>query len=365
MNFKKISRRDFLLKTSIGLGTSIAGASITTPLFATAKSIKVGVLAPSHCALPIIFADISNIYKKYGLKVEPVYKKSMPELIKGINKGELLFGQVISTLILAANAGIGPFKGKPVNLISSMLTGINGGILITGKNSGIKLPQNLKGKTIGIHSKFMPHYLVMLEMLNKYKLKPEKDVTIKVIHMGKILDNLKNGTIDAFINPEPLSSVAVAKNIGVDFMRSKDLWFQHPCCAMASKKKLFKTEPKLYKNFILATSESALLLNKPFNRKEKLKTVWDNSKQFQKVPFEILNKACTPGRADFYPFPYQSSMQLYLKLFIKRGLAPSTLSPVNIAKQTFLSDYSREILKELKASQIPQNNNRIEKIIGS
>lgn len=203
-----------------------------------------------------------------------------------------------------------------------------------------------------------------MELLERHKLEAKKDVAIKIIDMANMITAMKNGEIDAFINAEPLSTAAVAKGIGRDFLLTKDLWFRHPCCCLAAQKSLFSKEKNLFHDFVSATLKSSLELNSPADRQEKLQYVWENTPAYQQLPLQVIQKAFTPGRTDFDPFPYQSSMRIVGKLLQHNALMPKDITYEKVVEEVFLSDYARRALAELKAKQIPATNNRPESVLG-
>jgi hypothetical protein len=67
-----------------------------------------------------------------------------------------------------------------------------------------------------------------------------------------------------------------------------------------------------------------------------------------------------PGRSDFDPFPFQSSARVLLDVMKKQGIIDRSIASGQTTRETFLSDFSRQILTELKAPRIPAANNRTE-----
>lgn len=362
--YQKTNRRSFLLAS----GAFLTSLSLTGGLPSLASTsiktrVKVAVLAPSHCALPMIYAQLTGFYKEHGLAVDIEFANSMADIARDIFADRIHFGQVMAPMTLAAHMGIGPFYENQQTLVSPMWAGTNGGAMVVRHDSGIKLPQDLKGKTIGVHSRFLFHYLITMELLERYNLSPDSDVSIKTINMSKMVKAMKEGEIDGFINAEPLSSAAVAQGIGRDFLLTKDLWFRHPCCCLTAKKSLFDQEKNLFRDFVTATMKGSLALNSPTTRREKLQYIWQNVDQYQKLPLPVIQKAFTPGRTDFDPFPYQSSMRVVGRLLQHNGIIPKAIDYDKSAKEVFLSDYAREILQSIKPD-VPQTDDRHEIVIG-
>jgi nitrate/nitrite transport system substrate-binding protein len=312
----------------------------------------------------MLYADIAGYYKEHGIAVEIIYADSMSKLANGIINGDLHFGQLMVPLAIAAHTGSGSFAQKNTPLVSPMWAGTNGGCMVVRNDSNIRLPGDLKGKRIGIHSRYLFHYLIIIELFERYGINPSKDVTLKLIDMNNMINALESDEIDAFINPEPISSAAVAKGIGRDFILTKDLWFRHPCCCLTTKRSLFENEPTLFKDVVSATLRSALELNETTNRKLRLKMIWDRIPVFQELPLEVIQSAFTPGRSDFAPFPYQSSAKVVAKLLQKNGLMSKTISTEKTVADMFLSDYTRSLMHSINASSIPDSNTKAEWVVG-
>lgn len=361
----KFTRRKFVQLGGAALTTLGLTSGFPNIVAAIPKHIvKIGVFSPSHCSAPMLYADIAGYYKEHGIAVEIIYADSMSKLANGIINGDLHFGQLMVPLAIAAHTGSGSFAQKNTPLVSPMWAGTNGGCMVVRNDSNIRLPGDLKGKRIGIHSRYLFHYLIIIELFERYGINPSKDVTLKLIDMNNMINALESDEIDAFINPEPISSAAVAKGIGRDFILTKDLWFRHPCCCLTTKRSLFESEPTLFKDVVSSTLRSALELNETTNRKLRLKMIWDRIPVFQELPLEVIQSAFTPGRSDFDPFPYQSSAKVVAKLLQKNGLMSKTISAEKTVADMFLSDYTRSLMHSINASSIPDSNTKAEWVVG-
>lgn len=364
---KGISRRDFIKFSGLAAAATCLTNSPASlfgggTAFASRK-MKIGVIAPSHCALPAIHAFITGKYRKNGVDAEIVYLPDTLDIAKGIIREELDAGQLISPVFFAINAGNGPFKGTATSLITAQVGGTNGGVLVRGNDTSIRLPKDLAGKKIGVHSPLMVHSLLINTLLKRNKIDPAKDVSNKVVHMNDLIGSLKKGEIDAFINPEPLGTVAISKEAGVEMMLTKNLWFRHPCCLIAVRKDLYKNEPEMIKALYASSLESGLLLNRVETRKEALAIIQKDSKPYSQIPLKTLHEAFLPGRSDFDPFPYQSSGKAVMMMMQDFNLLPKSVDIDKMAADTLLSDLSRQLLTKLGDTP-PKDNNRQEKIVG-
>jgi nitrate/nitrite transport system substrate-binding protein len=362
---KIMSRRQFIKKTATAAaaGVVLGNAPAFSSFVYGSTRIRIGVIAPSHCALPMVHAALSNTFKKNGVDAEIVYLPDMPDIAKGLLTNDLQAGQLISPVFFAMNAGIGPFRDKATPLVCAQTAGTNGGVLVRAKGSRISMPADLKGKNIGVHSPLMVHSLLFNTLLVRYNINPNEDLRIKIINMNQLIPALKNGEIDAFINPEPLATVSVLKGAGEEMMLSKDLWPNHPCCLIAMKENFFQQEKETAKAIYSSTMESGLLLDNAATRSAALEKIHADSPVYGKVPLPGLKKAFTPGRTDFQPFIYESSGRAVLGMMRDFRMLPDSTDINGLVARTCMSDLSGEILASVGGMQ-PAENSRQEKIVG-
>ncbi len=330
---------------------------------ATGHTVRIGVIAPSHCAMTMIHAHLAGLYAKNGINAELKYLPTSKDIAQQLAQGSLDIGQLITPIFYGVHLGIGPFANYKQDLVSAQVAGSNGGVLVVHWNSPIRNAKDLKGATVGVHSPFMTHNLIINRLLRTHGIDPAKDVNIKVVPMPKMINALNKGEIDAFINPEPLGTFALEKAVGKELLVTKRLWPNHPCCLIAMRREYFEQDIKMSKAAYRATMESGLLLNSFKTRMDSIDLTRLQSPPYRKIPLETVIKAFVPGRSDFAPFPYQSSARAVLIMMWEAGLVPKSIDIEAAVHQTFLSDLSRELLTELGAKP-PANNDRKEMIVG-
>lgn len=360
---KKISRREFIKKSSAVAATTFLSGTFMGTAFATTKAVKIGVLAPSHCALPMVHAAIAGNFKKNGIDAEIIYLPDMKDVAKGLMSGELAAGQLIGPVFLAMHAGIGPYAGHALPLVTAQVGGTNGGIITVGKGSQIRTPGDLKGKTIGVHNPLMVHHLLLKALLEKYNIDPNKDIQIRIINMSELIPSLKKGDIDCFINPEPLGTFAAASGTGRDLMISRKMWLNHPCCLISMRRDFFDQNQSLAKSFYLSTLQSGLTLDNMNLRQAAVRNIHERSAPYAKLPLSDLDRAFSVVRSDFDPFPFQSSGKALLNLMMEQNLMPKNINSQKIVEEAFLSDLSRTLIGSL-GQKAPAENNRAEIIMG-
>jgi ABC-type nitrate/sulfonate/bicarbonate transport system substrate-binding protein len=355
-----ISRRTFVRNAAVTAGGI---ALFGTSVFAQ-KTVKIGVLAPSHCALPPVLANTRGLFQKTGVSAEIVFLKDMPEIVKGLHDGTLDFAQLITPITLAAGAG-SP-KLPKMSLAVTQVLGVNGGVLSVAAGSDIKQITDLKGKRIGIHSQFMVHSLILNLILEKSGLSPEKDIEIKIIPMTEMQQAIEANQIDGFIHPEPLPTFLENKGRSKSLLLTRMFWLNHPCCLLTCKHSLFETEKNLVRDVTLACTLAGLELDSAVFRNRAIADVHSSSAPYQQVPLLYLLKAFAPRRSDFYPFPFQSAGRVAARQMKKQGMLESHIEEEKLVQEIFKSEYAMEIMKqavsEVQGAKMPPGLNRQEKI---
>jgi ABC-type nitrate/sulfonate/bicarbonate transport system substrate-binding protein len=367
-NFKnslKINRRKLL----ISMGLTLAGIPfLKTPIYAkhVKNPIKIGIVSPSHCALPIILADHRKYYKKFAGNVELIFKKGTSQVAKGLLNGELNFGQIIVPLSFAIHSGHPKFpKNK---LAVTQILGSNGGVLAISANQKIKSLKELKGKKIGIHNPYLIHSLILNMVLRRSKIDPQKDISLKIIPFNLMDEALKNGEIDAIIHPEPLPSLLEAQKITKTLLTTHKIWLNHPCCALVCTKKLLSHSPQMIKDVTLASTIAGLELSNSVYRKNAISEIHTSYSKFIKAPLKVLNKAFRPRHSDFYPFPYKSSAKIIVNELSHQNLLHPTTNTEELINEVFQYDIAMNSIK-LAAEQtqatcrVPLSFSRTEKFI--
>ena len=167
-----------------------------------AKNMTVGTWKTAQTIQPFFYDEFSD--ESENLEVKPFTNPG--DMKTALLSGDLDFtGTTWVTAIMAAS------KGEPIKVVASMTEKCSA--LVVGKDSGINTTKNLKGKTIAYVPGTM-HNILLLEVLNRSGLDPDKDVTLKKIDFFDMGQALASGSIDAFCSGEPYPSIAVEEGYG-------------------------------------------------------------------------------------------------------------------------------------------------------
>ncbi|MCI5688968.1 MAG: ABC transporter substrate-binding protein [Emergencia sp.] len=129
----------------------------------------------------------------------------------GDQKTALLAGSLDMTGTTIPLAITAASMGEPIKIVTTLCNKCSA--LVVRKDSGIKKAEDLKGKTIAYVPGTM-HHALLLNVLEKAGLDPEKDVTLTRIDFFDMAQALSDGTIDAFLSGEPYPSQAVKDGYG-------------------------------------------------------------------------------------------------------------------------------------------------------
>ena len=164
------------------------------------QEIKVGTWKTAQTIQPFL-------YDKFENKNENVEPFTNPGDMKtALLSGNIDFcGTTWVTAIMAAS------KGEPIKVVASMTEKCSA--LVVGKESNINDIKDLKGKTIAYVPGTM-HHILLLEVLNRAGLDPNKDVTLKKIDFFDMGQALASKSIDAFCSGEPYPSIAMEDGYG-------------------------------------------------------------------------------------------------------------------------------------------------------
>lgn len=326
--------------------------------------VTIGTFGPSHCATSVVFSSLRGFFKSDGLNVRVINYDNMMDIAADLASGKLDFGQLVVPLVMAMHVGAAPFK-ESMPMAVCQIGGVNGAAIMVRKGANILVPEDFKGKVVANHSKLSVHYLLTRMFLETNGLSSPKDVEFKIVKLDEALGAMEAGAIDSFVMPEPQNALAELKGVADIFLLSKYMWPNHPCCAFVTRKYFFDKNSQLVADVFRVTTRSALYVNRPETRGEVVNVIRSVPEfRYDLVPKEALLKSFTPGRSDFFPFPYRSSGQLIAEIMKKYQLLPGDADETALARDVFQSELSRKLIAEL-GDEAPESSFRIEKILGN
>lgn len=360
-------KRRLFIKHSLFATVSYALAgypciSYATPTKKFKAKILVGIFSPSHCAAPLIFAEHKGYFSESGIKVDLINYPTMAALAKDLVAGVIDLGQLTVPLAFSINAGTNPFDlSRP--LVMPMILGVHGSNLMIRKYSEISQPADFKNKIIATHTKLTVHYLLVRLYLQRNGIDTEKDVTMSIVKLNDLTRVLNQGSIDAFMMPEPINALAEETGQAQTYILNQFIWRYHPCCGLAARKDFFSSRDRdQMLNLVSAIARASLYINKERNREELVSSLKKSAHGFDKLPQNVIEMAFAYSRTSFYPFPYQSTAVLLLTMMRDYKLLPA-MDLRSTAAEVFQSDFMRECLARI-GKKAPRKNFRPEIVLG-
>ena len=336
--------------------------SFATPLNKFKTKFQIGIFAPSHCAAPLIFAEQKRFFSDSGVRVELINYPTMSALAKDLVAGSIDLGQLTVPLAFSIHGGADPF-GLNQPLVIPMILGVHGSNLMVRKDSGISQPADFKNKVIATHTKLTVHYLLVRLYLQRNGIDTEEDVKMSIVNLNELTGTLKEGSVDAFMMPEPMNALAEETGQAHTYILNQFIWRYHPCCGLVAKKEFFNNQDRTQMlDLVSAITRSSLYINKERNREELVSTLKQTTYGFEALPRKVIEMAFAFSRSSFYPFPYQSPAALMLRMMREYNLLPA-LDVKHTAAEVFRSDFLRECLAQI-GKKAPRKNFRPEIVLG-
>jgi len=360
-----MNRRNFIRHVSV---LAANAAFLNTPKNATAapavhikKEFRIGIFAPSHCSAPLVYAWMNKLFKEQGLQVELINYPVMAHLAQDLIKGKIEMGQLTVPLSFALTHNTAPFKSG-IPLVTPLILGVHGSNLMTRNGANITKPTDFRHKTIATNSKLSIHYLLTQLFLQQYGINAQNEVRSINLKLRDLINAMENGTVDACMMPEPINATIEDSHLASTFLQNKFIWRYHPCCGLSMRKDFFKKHRQQVKDIVTITTRASLFINRERNRGTLVSILQKTPFGYAKIPEHVLKLAFMYERSAFYPFPYQSTAKVVLKMMRNAKMLPD-INIAGVAREVFLSDYMRECLSEINV-KAPRKNSRPEYVLG-
>lgn len=327
------------MKSSAALVFALASTTLTVPVAAqdlTPLTIAVGT-SVLNVGYPMLTLPVTLGYwaeEGYDVSVEPVGAslQAMQQMVAG----NAQFAQINGSVIVQGNV----VNELPVKV--AMSNGVIDWSVSVPADSEITLPEDLKGKTIGVFSLATGGIPLMNSWLASEGLDPEKDLELVPLGLGAApVEALRGGDVDALLYWA--SATAGFENAGLQLRKlASDTWADYPDYSLAVMADTVEADPEMVVAiargvakatvFALENPECAVKLHwanypetKPAGADEDTLLAWDmNNINAQlaslKAGFE-LNGGEVWGNVDVDGF---DRLQKFLK---ETGVIPGTVDP--------------------------------------
>lgn len=193
------------------------------------------------------------LFKKY-----PHGKANLAALVKG----EVDFANSSETPFMHS-----ALSKDPISTIATMITSANHLSVVADKSRGIEIPQDLRGKKIGVTlgsngEYFLDTFLILHKI-------PKKEIEIIDVRPNKMIEVMSQGQVDAVAIWNPLAHI-IQKSLGekkaVFFAKGLySPWFQ-----MAVRKEYAQNNPEIIESFLRALQKSVSFIQQDFDESVKI-----------------------------------------------------------------------------------------------
>lgn len=213
-----------------------------------ATKLRFGVMG-SIDAVPLVIAQEKGFFKEEGIDLDLQIFKAAKDRDAALQANEL-------DGVLCDDVAISIYQNSGIDM---KITGATNGYftMVSGKDSGVKSIEDLKGKKIGISERTMMDYLA--DYIVTSKGMSAKDIEkVAIPAMPARLEALRNKQIDAAILPAPFNDTAV-KDGGTEIVKlyNKDIMIS----ATAFLQDVISKNPDAIKGFYKAYDKAIDYIN--------------------------------------------------------------------------------------------------------
>lgn len=185
-----------------GLVVVICALCLLAAAGVRAETWRLGTWKTAQTLQPYLYADACE---------EGIEVRISPFTNPADQKAALLAGSLDmagTTLALAIQAAA---RGEPVVLVASLCGKCSA--LVVGRDSGIRTPEQLRGKRIAYVPGTM-HEVLLRDLLRRHGLDARRDVQLLRVDFFDMNTALARGDVDAYLSGEPLPAQAVRRGVG-------------------------------------------------------------------------------------------------------------------------------------------------------
>jgi len=184
-------------------------------------------------------------------------------------------GSVDIAFILAPIAMDLYAAGSDIRLI--LFSHKNGSVCIRKPGTASPLPDFFRGKTFFIPHLLSIHHMLSHMFMREIGLQPglvgqeNADVFFEVVPPVQMPEFLtQHPDAAAFMVAEPIGANAVSAGSGLQLFHSREIWENHPCCAVTVQNQLIETDPDALREFTNGLVAAGEFIHQHPNRSAKI-----------------------------------------------------------------------------------------------
>ncbi len=215
---------------------------------------------------PLWVAQDRGFFAKYGIEPEVLYMRGGPTLLSGMVSGDIQIGWTASTIIAPIA------EGADFVIVAGFNNRVTDDLVV---RPGIKQPEDLRGKRLGVQSIGGGGWMGAMLGLEYLGLEPRRRDDIRVLVVGDSTvrgQALEGGSIDATFLDGAFSRKVRAKGFVTlaDFSQANIPIMNH---LMAVKKSYLQRQPELVENVLRALIEGLAFTWSPKSKSAVLKSI--------------------------------------------------------------------------------------------
>jgi len=346
----------------------------------------------NHIPLRIGFARLSDAatiaaakergtFEAFGLDVSLTRFRSWAALRDALGTGAIDAAHMLSPMVVASAAGLGPFPNSfttafTLNLNGNAITVSNALFAAMQKASPEalqRIPLTADAVAAVIRSRHeqkrppLTFAHVYTHSMHAYQLRywlgaagidPDRDVRLVVIPPSMVVDALESGEIDGYCVGEPWNTAACESGVGRTLITSAEIWSNGPEKVLATRQDFAADQPEIHLQLLRALLTSSAWVDQPENRMTAARIV--GGAPYTDMPVEKVSASLTgkdrqtaggirldmPDFNVFYRyaanFPWRSHAKWILAQMVRWGEAPPEVDYEDVARRAFRPDIFRQ-----------------------
>lgn len=257
--------------------------------------------------------DYISAYSDHGNLFIPRLFQGFPEIKEALMSDRIQAGFMVAPMAIALRA-----QGVPLRI--TYLGHRYGSAVVVGKDSDIRSPADLRGKTIAIPSRFSNERLIVYKVLKDFGIPPSE---VRLVEMAPpdVPGALAAGAIDAFSMGEPFPSQAEMAGFGRVLFHAKDYWPDYTSCVLVVRQDVIDERPEAVQILVDGIARSGLWLDE--GRKNREHAADFVGRYYYRQDPTLLRWALTNplDRVRYTPLtPYEDEFEEIVGLMIETGV---------------------------------------------
>lgn len=345
------------------------------------KSVLRLGFVPLLDAAPLVIAKERGFFRRHGLDVTLSRERSWANVRDHLEAGHLDAAQVLAPMTLAATLGAGT---RAVPMVTALSLGLNGNAITVSNELHRRMrevdPQAMRQSPVPARAlravldedrrqgrpplafavvyPFSAHNYELRYWLATGGIDPDRDLEMRIVPPGAMVESLVDGTIDGYCVGEPWGAYAAHLGCGHTIVRTYDVWNNAPEKVLGVTREWAERHPRTHRALVRALIDVARWIDRPENRLETVHVIAGES--YVDAPVEVIERALapsprggedTPCAGTFYrgaaTFPWRSHAIWFLTQMLRWGQIDPPVDFAGVSAAVYRCDVYREAAEPL------------------